>query len=51
MKPTGTKAISRRSVLGLLAAAAAFVLARLPWRRNDREPTKARYWRRLGGKG
>lgn len=49
MKPTGKKAISRRSVLGLLAAAAAFLLARLPWRRSEREPTKARYWRRLSG--
>jgi hypothetical protein len=50
MEPTGKQAISRRSVLGILAAAAAFLLARLPWRRNNREPTKARYWRRLGGK-
>jgi hypothetical protein len=42
------KGVSRRSFLGLLAAAAAFLLTRLPGRRNDGKPTKARFWRRLG---
>lgn len=42
------KGVSRRSFLGLLAAAAAFLLTRLPGRRNDAKPTKARFWRRLG---
>lgn len=48
MDAVDKKGVSRRSFLGLLAAAAAFLLARLPRRRNDGEPTKARFWRRLG---
>lgn len=46
-KPTREKGVSRRSFLGLLAAATAFLLARLPWRRDEGEPKKARFWRRL----
>jgi hypothetical protein len=38
--------IKRRSFLGLLAAAAAFLIARLPWRRDDKR-TLAKHWRRL----
>jgi hypothetical protein len=38
--------IKRRSFLGLLAAAAAFLLARIPWRRNEKR-TVAKHWRRL----
>ncbi|HUV85602.1 MAG TPA: hypothetical protein VMX79_00635 [bacterium] len=48
MDAVDKKGVSRRSFLGLLAAAAAFLLARLPGRRNDGKPTKARFWRRLG---
>ena len=40
--------VSRRSFLGLLAAAAAFLLARLP-RRRDEKRAVASYWRRLRG--
>ena len=39
--------VKRRSFLGLLAAAAAFLLARLPWRRDEKR-TVAKHWRRLG---
>jgi hypothetical protein len=38
--------IKRRSFLGLLVAAAAFLLARLPWRRDGKR-TVAKHWRRL----
>lgn len=48
-KPARKKGVSRRSFLGLLAAAAAFLLARLPWRRDEGEPKKARFWRPLAG--
>ncbi len=51
MKPTREKVVSRRSVLGLLAAAGAFLLARLPWRRSGEKTTKARYWRRIANDG
>jgi hypothetical protein len=45
----GKNGVSRRSFLGLLAAAAAFLIARLPWRRNKDTLTTARFWRRLPG--
>ena len=41
--------LTRRSFLGWAAAAAAFLLARLPWRRTETTATAARYWRRLPG--
>ena len=40
------RGVSRRSFIGLLAAAAAFLLARLPWRRDEKPPV-ARYWRKV----
>jgi hypothetical protein len=46
MKEKIKPGIKRRSFLGLLAAALAFLLARLPWRRDER-PTVAKHWRRL----
>ena len=49
MVKTDKSAVSRRSFLGLLAAAAAFLVARLPWRRGGRPLTKARFWRRVPG--
>jgi hypothetical protein len=44
-------AVSRRSFIGLLAAAAAFVLARLPRRGEEGTRTTARFWRRVPGRG
>jgi hypothetical protein len=46
MKKKANTAIKRRSFLGLLAGAVAFLLARLPWRRGEAR-TVARYWRKV----
>ncbi|NIT35488.1 MAG: twin-arginine translocation signal domain-containing protein [candidate division Zixibacteria bacterium] len=42
--------VTRRSFIGLLAAAAAFLLARIPWPSRQEGLKTARFWRRLGGK-
>jgi hypothetical protein len=49
MKKTDKNKVSRRSFIGLLAAAAAFLLARIRWPGREDGLTKAHFWRRLGG--
>jgi hypothetical protein len=49
MKKTDKNKVSRRSFIGLLAAAAAFLLARIRWPSREEGLKTARFWRRLGG--